>query len=313
MISPIRAAVPMLTALLAVSSLTVPAQAGKYGSGGGRSYSSGSRSSFSSGSRSSGSSSASRPSTSSSTRSSYSSGTSRPSTTSSFSRSQTSSSSIDSGAARARQVQSSAQNFNQSRPAAPAAASGQTARSAPRSTPAVATTSHYSSRTGFTTGGSAGQPRRTWPQFSSYASRPATSFRDSYSPLFWWWLLDQSRPVRANWYYNHQSTMDPTRQSALMAADPQLQQEVSQLAAAGTPVNPAYTPPGIEPAAMMAEKEDLDDTTSTPLLPAMPADPQPDFHSAPEGSSGPFWLALLGGGGFVTWLVFFKRWQTASA
>ena len=152
-------------------------------------------------------------------------------------------------------------------------------------------------------------------------------YNDSYSSPFWYWLLDQPRPVRAAWYYHHQGYIDPARQAALVAADPALTQEVAQVAAVVPTPDPGYVPPGIEePKAMLAEAP-VEETTSTSndattpsnvAIPATEADsrhlPVVTQHVQPRRSSSIMsWLILLGGGSLVVWLVFFKRWKPASS
>jgi hypothetical protein len=321
-----------------------PVQAGKYSSGGGRTYSSSSSRSSSSSSSSSFSKpstpapSTSRPAASvpaprpssatssySTPRSSYSSGTA-PASSSSFSRpasaAPASSNSIDSAAAKAKQMQQSAQNFAQSRPAPLPASPASRASSQPL--PPLPPRSSYASRGYATSSNLNSYPQSTtrvvhhYPAFSSYYSRPVVIYHDSYSSPFWYWLLDQPRPVRAAWYYNHQTTMDPARQAALVAADPALTQDVTQLAATAPTPDPNYTPPGIEPQAMTAPVEV--EATSDEL----PADASSQLPMSvtygsvqrplPGRSSSWFSMAiLLGGSALVIWLVFFKRWKPARA
>jgi hypothetical protein len=345
-----------------ISLLSVSAEAGKYSSGGGRSYSSGGSSSRSSGSSSSSSSSSNRSSTGSSSfsrpstpppsrpstpsyssqRSSYSSGNA-PATSSSFSRpTPPPSPNVDSAAAKAQKMQQSTQNFAQSRPApnpTPAPAPKSTISSGgqsspnyssvrPQSLPAMPPRSSYSSRgnantSNFSGGSSSTRVVRHYPAFSSYYNRPVVVYQDSYSSPFWYWLLDQPRPVRAAWYYHHRSDMDPARQTALVAADPALTQEVAQVAAVVPTPDPGYAPPGIEPQAMTEPVEMLDvPAEEAPAaahgnaLPATPAIPhvvtrQNVTHS--RSSSFLSMFILIGGGIFVLWLVFFKRWKPAAS
>jgi hypothetical protein len=167
-----------------------------------------------------------------------------------------------------------------------------------------------------------------YPAFSSYYSRPLVVYHDSYSSPFWYWLLDQPRYTRAEWYYHHQSQMDPARQAALVAADPELPQAVSAVATAAPTPNPDYTPPGIEAQAMTAPTDadapaDADAASSStpanslanqvPPMPVRATQLASMGASSNSSSSGFNWLVLLGCGGFVTWLVFFKRWKSATA
>lgn len=192
--------------------------------------------------------------------------------------------------------------------------------------------SSYSSRSSayasnFSSGPSTTRVVHHYPAFSSYYSRPVVIYNDSYSSPFWYWLLDQPRPVRAAWYYHHQSSMDPARQAALVAADPALTEEVAQVAAVVPTPDPGYVPPGIEePKAMLAEAPEEETATTsnavtTPnnvAIPATGADSRslpvvPQQMQPTRSSSIMSWLILLGGGSLVVWLVFFKRWKPAAA
>lgn len=345
-------------ALVLAALMIVPAEAGKYSSGGGRSYSSGGGSSFSRPSApsrpsgiSSGSSgiSSSRPSFGSggsggsAPRQSYSSGGSSPFSTSGFStpsapapapRPKPAPSTFDAGAARARQVEISQQNFLQSTQPAPVPPPP-TRRATYTSRPPVAAPALASAPP-------VSQVRS--PVLNVYRNRPVVIYRDSYSSLFWWWLLDQPRPVRAAWIYNHNSSMDPARQAALIAADPPLQQEVASVAATSPVADPNYTPPGLESpddmkaepvAANVAVVENPPSPAPTPVngatsgqnqtivpLPSLPLSHSPrDYDpydrrnsTRREGSSSVFPIMIfLTGMAATIWLVFFKRWKIAAA
>ena len=124
--------------------------------------------------------------------------------------------------------------------------------------------------------------------------------------------------------------MDPARQTALVAADPALTQEIAQVAAEVPTPDPQYVPPGIEQQAMTEAVETTDvpgegsaeaDVSALPLAPTAPApaalpyapqvSQQRVTHS--RGSSFVSSFILIGGGIFVVWLVFFKRWKPAAS
>lgn len=325
----------LFTSLL-ITCFSPLALAGKYSSGGGRSYSSSSSRSSNSGSNrpsSSFSSSSNRPSPTpspssrpssppsnfSSSRSSYSSGTSPSSSSSSRPTPPPGNSGFDSAAAREKKIQQSSQQFAQSRPVPPPVNQTRSTTAEPSPQPRTSYTSR--SAGGVSNFGSSNRINRVanhYPAFSSYYSRPVIIYQDSYSSPFWYWMLDQPRPIRAAWYYNHQQDMDPSRQAALVAADPALPQAVAEVAATTPTPDPKYTPPGIEHQAMTAPvevestSEDSTTDTSLPVLPASNAF-QNTYPVRNSSSPWPGMIIFIGGLGLVIWLVFFKRWKPAQA
>jgi hypothetical protein len=157
-------------------------------------------------------------------------------------------------------------------------------------------------------------PRPRSPRLQVYNTRPVVYYRDRYDPLFWWWLMDQSRPVRAQWVYHHYSDADPQRITALQQADPALDTEVEALKSQQIPVNSEFAPDGLPAEEMYRDPPD----------PPVEGDRLPDADSIPEFSQvsnfaprpstgGGSWLVLLACSTFMGWLIFFKRWKTASA
>lgn len=130
-----------------------------------------------------------------------------------------------------------------------------------------------------------------------YTGRTPTSYRDRYSDMFWWWLLSRPRADRAQWAYHHAQTMDPARYRDLLEADQGLQQDVNDIAAKSTVINPNYVPPGTGPEMMYRQPE------------------RPDEEPPAETSEGRlwFWFWALGGSTFLIWFVFFKRWPVSTA
>ena len=161
------------------------------------------------------------------------------------------------------------------------------------------------------------RPRERAPMLSAYRSRPAVGFRDGYDLLFWYWLLDQSRPVQAQWIYHHQNQADPARIAELEKKDAALAAEVAALKAQAAPVDPSYTPPGLPAEEMYAQPAAAAEPV-TVEEPAMPAQAYPMHsmagqHEDRRGSSGVSWIVLIAGAGFMTWLLFFKRWNVSSS
>ncbi|MEI6785030.1 MAG: hypothetical protein WCQ21_29375 [Verrucomicrobiota bacterium] len=144
------------------------------------------------------------------------------------------------------------------------------------------------------------RPVRIHSVFNPYWSRPVVIYRDPYNSLFWWWLLDRSLDDRAWWAYHHRYDMDPSRYQALVAQDQQLETRVEQLEAQQAPRDPTYTPPGVDRDLMYSDRYVAQTYSNRPTT---------------SGVLG-FWLlavpTALGVTGFFIWLIWFKRWQTAT-
>ena len=144
------------------------------------------------------------------------------------------------------------------------------------------------------------RPTRIYNVFNPYWSRPVVVYHDPYSSLFWWWLLDRSLDDRAWWAYHHRYDMDPARYQALMANDQQLEARVEALESQQAPRDPNYTPAGLDRDLMYSDHYVGRAYTNRPTTLGVVA----------------FWLlgiptALAVCVGFI-WLVWFKRWQTAT-
>jgi hypothetical protein len=134
--------------------------------------------------------------------------------------------------------------------------------------------------------------------FGSYSSRPVVVYHDSYSSLFWWWLLSQGLDQRAAWAYNHRSDMDPQRYQDLLRHDQQMAARVKELEAQGTARDSSYSPPGLDPDLMYT-----DDYVEAVF------NPQPDLSFFLNGLRFLLTaLLVLAALAFLIWLVFFKRW-----
>jgi hypothetical protein len=146
----------------------------------------------------------------------------------------------------------------------------------------------------------ASRPERSYHVFNPYASRPVVIYRDRYDSLFWWWLLDRSLEDRARWAYHHHYEMDPARYQALVTSDQQLEARVAQLEAEQAPRDTAYVPDGIDRDLMYSDHY-----------------VQRAYSNRPTASGVfAFWLlavpTALAVTAFFIWLIWFKRWQTAS-
>lgn len=301
------------------------AEAKKYGGGGGKTFSSGSRSSRggSSGGYSSG-------------RSSYSSGSSNSYSGRNASPPSTSRSGYDAAAARAKQQADSQSRYAGSKPPPIPATSTSGSSEGSNSTyrgggaipppiPADAGRSggysssssgwfggnnrsssswgnHYGNRPSYSTGAKAAMIGAAVlaPALIAYASRPVAHYQDPYGSPFWWWLQDQPRDVRAAWLHHHQTDIDPARRAELLKADPALQAEVDALTAKNVPIEPGYAPGGLT----------TDDMFTDPGAQAE-AEALAASRPSSSGSSGLFWVTLLGGGAATAWLVFVKRWKVS--
>jgi len=144
------------------------------------------------------------------------------------------------------------------------------------------------------------RPIRIYNVFSPYRSRPWVVYRDPYDSLFWWWLLDRSLDERAWWAYHHRYDMDPARYQALIATDQQLEARVEQLEAQQAPRDPNYVPPGLDRDLMYSDRYVAHTYSNRPTRLGVVA----------------FWAlgvpTALAFTGFFIWLIWFKRWQTAT-
>jgi hypothetical protein len=144
------------------------------------------------------------------------------------------------------------------------------------------------------------RPVRLYSVFSPYYSRPWVVYSDPYSSYFWWWLLDRSLDDRAWWAYHHRYDMDPARYDALVASDQQLSARVAQLEAQQAARDPSYTPAGLDRDLMYSDHYVANTYSNRPTRVGVAA-----FRV----------LIIAGGAGlFATfiWLIWFKRWQTAT-
>ena len=241
---------------------------------------------------------------------SYSSGGDSRATAKSYQKSQASSSgssfTYDTAAAHARQEEVSKGNFNEyKRSQAPPVVANNGGATTPyqgRPPPVIPTSrSYYHSgvyipdsvtiRT---------RPVRIYNYYGSYYSRPWITYNDPYNSFFWWWLLDRSLDDRAYWAYHHHYDMDPGRYDALMATDQQLQARVAQLESQQLPRDPNYVPPGIDQDLMYSDQYVNHNYQNRPT---------------PVGAIF-FWIlavpCALAVVAFFVWLIWFKRWQTAT-
>jgi hypothetical protein len=144
------------------------------------------------------------------------------------------------------------------------------------------------------------RPVRIYSVFNPYYSRPVVVYSDPYNSLFWWWLLDRSLDDRAWWAYHHRYDMDPARYQALVVNDQQLEARVQQLETQQAPRDPNYVPPGVDRDLMYSDHYVAQSYSNRPTTAGVFA----------------FWLlavpTALGLTGFFIWLIWFKRWQTAT-
>lgn len=136
--------------------------------------------------------------------------------------------------------------------------------------------------------------------FNPYRYRPVVIYRDPYNSLFWWWLLDRSLDDRAYWAYHHHYDMDPARYQALVESDQQLRARVEALETQQVARDTNYVPAGIDRDLMYSDRYVGHVYSNRPTMLGAVA----------------FWvlgvptaIALCA---FFIWLVWFKRWQTAT-
>jgi len=144
------------------------------------------------------------------------------------------------------------------------------------------------------------RPVRIHAFYAPYYSRPVVVYHDPYSSFFWWWLLDRSLDDRAYWAYHHRYDMDPGRYQSLMATDQQLETRVAQLEAQAVARDPHYVPTGLDQDLMYSDHYVNQAYNTRPTL----------------GGQVAFWVlgipTALAFSGFFIWLIWFKRWQTAT-
>ena len=210
---------------------------------------------------------------------------------------------FDTTAARARKEEASRESFNQYKqaqnptPATPDTGLGRVqAPSAGRWGGSSGSTVYVPDRATIST-----RPIRIYNVFNPYSWRPWVVYRDPYSSLFWWWLLDRSLEDRAWWAYHHHYDMDPARYDALMATDAQLQARVAQLEAQQAARDPNYVPQGLDGRDLMYSDNYVHRAYSN--------------RSTTLGVIA-FWAfgipMALGICALFIWLIWFKRWQTAT-
>jgi hypothetical protein len=212
--------------------------------------------------------------------------------------------SFDNSAARARKEQASQQEFNRFKESSqprPTTANNGSYRVTPPPLPRSASGNYRrpvyvpDSQTIWS------RPTRSYTVFYPYYSRPVVVYRDPYNSFFWWWLLDRSLDDRAYWAYHHRYDMDPARYQALVADNQQLESRIAQLEAQEVPRNANYVPPGLDRDLMYSDKHVTQAYSNRPT---------------PSGRFA-FWVLAVplaaGAGCFFIWLLFFKRWQPATA
>ena len=144
------------------------------------------------------------------------------------------------------------------------------------------------------------RPVRIYHVFNPYASRPVVIYRDRYSSLFWWWLLDRSLDDRAWWAYHHRYNMDPARYEALVASDQQLQARIDALENQQAARDPNYVPAGLDRDLMYSDHYVAQAYSNRPTTAGVVA----FWLLGVPTASALCWLFI--------WLVWFKRWPTSA-
>jgi hypothetical protein len=136
--------------------------------------------------------------------------------------------------------------------------------------------------------------------FYPYESHPVVIYRDSYSSLFWWWLMDRSIEERAQWAYHHRNDMDPERYQALVTQNQELEQRVEQLETNQAPRDPSYVPPGLDRDLMYSERAVEHAYSNRPT-------------TGGRIAFGVFAVpALIAFVCFFIWFIFIKRWPSTA-
>jgi hypothetical protein len=85
------------------------------------------------------------------------------------------------------------------------------------------------------------------PRYSYYSSRPRFYYHDPINDIFWYWLLDQSIDVQAQWAYNHREQLDDARYQSLLNQNAAISARMLMLQSQGVTRDPSYTPRGMDP------------------------------------------------------------------
>ena len=144
------------------------------------------------------------------------------------------------------------------------------------------------------------RPIRVYNIFNPYWSRPVVVYRDPFSSLFWWWLLDRSIEDQAWWAYHHRYDMDPSRYQALLASNQQLEARVAYLEGQQTPRDPAFVPTGLDRDLMYTDHYVTHNYSNRPT----------------RAGAIAFWIfavpLAMAFCCFFIWLIWFKRWQVSA-
>ena len=145
------------------------------------------------------------------------------------------------------------------------------------------------------------RPTRIWSVYQPYWYRPVVVYHDPYSSFFWWWLLDRSIEDQAWWAYHHRYDMDPSRYQALLANNQQLGARVAQLESQQTVQrDPTYAPTNLDRDLMYSDQYVNQSYSNRPTA----------------GGRVAFWVfavpTAIACCWFFIWLIWFKRWQTAT-
>lgn len=139
-------------------------------------------------------------------------------------------------------------------------------------------------------------------------------YRDSFSDLFWWWLLTRSLDQQAQWAYHHRASMDEQRYRDLLASNAQLEAKVKELEAAKVRPDPTFTPSGLPAKDLMFRDEYVEAVYNPQPAPQTETTTEPAPENFDSGSGQRWWhgirvLVIVGAVlSFLVWLVFFKRW-----
>jgi hypothetical protein len=135
---------------------------------------------------------------------------------------------------------------------------------------------------------------------------PVVTYSDPYSNFFWWWLLSQSLDYRSSWAYNHYYDMDQLRYRDMMDRDAALEARVRELERRGTPRDPTYTPPGVDPDLMYTDE--YVQSAVNPSITQSGSSTASSSHGSHFFRSCFTWMLAIGIVVFLVWFIFIKRW-----
>jgi hypothetical protein len=135
------------------------------------------------------------------------------------------------------------------------------------------------------------------------------TYHDDFDSLFWWYLLDQSIDVQAQWAYHHRYEMDAARYNSLLAQNAVLSSQVAQLEAQSALRDPNYAPPGFDTNVMYTSNPVAATPVSAPVSTPtyVPAYAPANVNSGHAAFNIFIWFAFAVLVVLVIWFIFIRQ------